>query len=132
MDNVQPSTYSYASRQNKRYVVIQVTLKEKLIGTGSRNLVDLEKIVNDQSYKGYRLHSFSSASGYSTGLAGTVAGLAFGSDAAGIVGGDRIQVTLIFERLDFAMQVTMGNFARVPIREVPRFNVVLKKMQLRK
>ena len=31
-----PSTYSTASGKNLHYVVIQVTLKEKLIGTGLR------------------------------------------------------------------------------------------------
>ena len=29
------------------YVVLQVALKEKLIGTGSGNLSELEKVIND-------------------------------------------------------------------------------------
>lgn len=30
------------------YVVLQVVLKEKLIGTGSGNLSELEKVINDR------------------------------------------------------------------------------------
>ena len=77
------SIYSVASGDNLDYVVLQVTLKEKIIGTGSKNLSDLEKIINDQSKKGYRLHTFSTATSHSTGL----------------MGGDRIQATLVFEKI---------------------------------
>ncbi len=35
------------------YVVIQVTLKEKLLGTGSGNLSELEGVLNKQTAKGY-------------------------------------------------------------------------------
>lgn len=66
-----------------QYVVLQVSLKEKLIGTGSGNLSQLEKVINDQCKKGYRLHTCTTASAESTGL----------------LGGDRIQATLIFEKL---------------------------------
>ena len=65
------------------YVVLQVTLKEKMIGTGSGNLSELERVINNQARQGYRLHTISTAAGGS----------------AGIVGGDRIQATLVFERL---------------------------------
>ena len=34
------------------YVVLQVVLKEKLIGTGSGNLPELEKVINEQAAKG--------------------------------------------------------------------------------
>ena len=44
------------------YVVLQVVLKEKFIGTGSKNLSELEKIINDQCNKGYRLHTISTTS----------------------------------------------------------------------
>ncbi len=67
----------------QKYVVLQVTLKEKLIGTGSRNLGELENIINQQADKGYRLHTITTASAQSTGL----------------LGGDRIQATLVFERI---------------------------------
>lgn len=66
-----------------KYVVLQVTLKEKLIGTASKNLNELEDVINAQAAKGYRLHTFSTTSAHSTGLGG----------------GDRIQATMVFEKL---------------------------------
>ena len=66
-----------------QYVVLQVTLKEKLFGTGSGNLSELEKVINAQAAKGYRLHTISTASANSTGFGG----------------GDRIQATMVFEKL---------------------------------
>jgi len=80
----QESRFSTASGQNLPYVVLQVTLKEKLFGTGSGNLTDLERVINTQAAKGYCLHSMSTTN----------------SDSKGFGGGDRIQATLIFERLD--------------------------------
>ena len=65
------------------YVVLQTILKEKFFGTGSGNLDSLEKVLNEQAAKGYRLHTISTAASGSKGLAG----------------GDRIQATLIFESL---------------------------------
>lgn len=65
------------------YAVIQVVLKEALIGTGSQNLSELEVIINRQAAKGYRLHTISTTSS--------------GSKGAG--GGDRIQATMVFEKL---------------------------------
>lgn len=67
----------------QQYVVLQVTLKEKLIGTASKNLGELEKVINDQAAKGYRLHTITTASAHSTGFGG----------------GDRIQATMVFERI---------------------------------
>ena len=66
-----------------KYVVLQVTLKEKLIGSGQKNISELEKIINEQADKGYRLHTISTASAVSTGL----------------LGGDRIQAVLVFEKI---------------------------------
>lgn len=84
MDKLQQeSTYSVASGQAYQYVVLQVTLKEKLFGTGSGNLTELEKVINEQAQKGYRLHTISTANGGSKGLAG----------------GDRIQATMVFEKI---------------------------------
>ena len=77
------STYSVASGLDYQYVVLQVVLKEKLIGTGSGNLTELENVINKQAKKGYRLHTISTASSGSTGL----------------LGGDRIQATLVFEKI---------------------------------
>ena len=48
-----------------------------------RNLSELENVINAQARKGYRLHTISTASGGSSGL----------------IGGDRIQATLVFEKL---------------------------------
>lgn len=79
----QESTYSVASGKQYQYVVLQVTLKEKLFGTGSGNLTELEEVINKQAQKGYRLHTISTANGGSKGLAG----------------GDRIQATMVFEKI---------------------------------
>lgn len=77
------SSYSVASGAGLQYVVLQVTLKEKLIGTGSGNLVELEKTINAQAAKGYRLHTISTTIAHSSGIGG----------------GDRIQATMVFEKL---------------------------------
>ncbi len=82
MDKVQQeSSYSTASGNAYRYVVLQVTLKEKFLGTGSGNLTELEYVINKQAEQGYRLHTISTAGGGSRGLGG----------------GDRIQATMVFE-----------------------------------
>lgn len=65
------------------YVVLQVVLKEKLLGTGSGNLTELENVLNAQASMGYRLHTITTAS----------------SGSKGMGGGDRIQATLVFEKL---------------------------------
>ena len=78
------SIRSQASGQALPYIVYQVTLKEKFLGTGSKNLTDLEGIINHFYYQGYRLHTMSTAT----------------SDASkGFGGGDRIQATLVFEKI---------------------------------
>lgn len=51
------SSYSVASGVDKPYVVLQATLKEKLIGTGSGNLTELENVINRQAAKGYQARS---------------------------------------------------------------------------
>lgn len=66
------------------YVVLQVVLKEKLIGTGSGNLSELEKVIDAQAAKGYRLHTITTSS----------------SGSKGFLGGDRIQATMMFESLN--------------------------------
>ena len=65
------------------YVVLQVVLKEKFFGSGSGNLTELEHVINSQAALGYRLHTISTAS----------------SGSGGFGGGDRIQATMVFERL---------------------------------
>lgn len=80
---VEESSYSEASGVNYQYVVLQVTLKEKFFGTGSGNLTELESAINKQAAKGYRLHTIATSNGGSKGLGG----------------GDRIQATLVFEKV---------------------------------
>lgn len=65
------------------YVALQVILKEKLWGTGSGNLTELERAINAQASLGYRLHTISTAA----------------SGSKGFGGGDRIQATMVFEKL---------------------------------
>lgn len=67
----------------QQYVVLQVTLKEKFLGTASKNLSELEDVINTQAAKGYRLHTITTSSAHSSGLGG----------------GDRIQATMVFEKL---------------------------------
>ena len=83
VDYSDSSTFSTASGQNLQYVVLQVTLKEKFMGTGSGNLTELEAVINEQAAKGYRLHTITTSNGGSKGM----------------LGGDRIQATMVFERL---------------------------------
>ena len=66
-----------------QYVVLQVVLKEKFIGTGSGNLTELENVINEQAGKGYKLHTISTTS----------------SGSKGMLGGDSIQATLVFEKI---------------------------------
>ena len=68
----------------QNYIVLQVVLKEKLFGSGSHNLTELEGVINAQAAHGYRLHTISTAS----------------SGSKGFGGGDRIQATLVFERIE--------------------------------
>ena len=78
-------TYSTASDvEGLQYVVLQVTLKEKFLGTGSGNLSALEEVLNEQASKGYRLHTITTAS----------------AQSGGFLGGDRIQATMVFEKIN--------------------------------
>ncbi|MDE6107689.1 MAG: DUF4177 domain-containing protein [Oscillospiraceae bacterium] len=77
------STFSTASGKDLHYVVLQVTLKEKFFGTESGNLTELEDAINAQAAKGYRLHTITTSNGGSKGLGG----------------GDRIQATMVFEKI---------------------------------
>ena len=83
VDYSDSSTFSTASGKDLHYVVLQVTLKEKFLGTGSGNLTELEKVINAQASKGYRLHTIATSNGGSKGM----------------LGGDRIQATMVFEKI---------------------------------
>ena len=52
---------------------LQVILKEKLWGTGSGNLTELEKAINAQALRGYRLHTITTSASGSKGLGGVTA-----------------------------------------------------------
>ena len=67
------------------YVVIQVVLTEKFLGTGSgvASLTNLQRTINEQAAKGYRLHTISTTS----------------SGSKGFLGGDKIQATMVFEKV---------------------------------
>ena len=67
-----------AGNNGDKYVVLQVVLTEKLLGTGSGTEI------NKQAAKGYRLHTISTTS----------------SGSKGFLGGDKIQATMVFERID--------------------------------
>ena len=84
MDLSKKSSFSTASGLDYHYVVLQVTLKEKFIGTGSKNLTELESAINEQASKGYRLHTITTSNGGSKGL----------------FDGDRIQATMVFEKIE--------------------------------
>lgn len=75
-----------AGGHGDKYVVLQVVLTEKLLGTGSgtSRLTNLQAEINKQAAKGYRLHTISTTS----------------SGSKGFLGGDKIQATMVFERID--------------------------------
>jgi hypothetical protein len=84
LPSFQPAEQAITKRERPmKYVVLQVVLKEKFIGTGSANLTELEEVINRQAAKGYRLHTISTTS----------------SGSKGLLGGDRVQATLVFEEL---------------------------------
>jgi hypothetical protein len=72
-------------RAGDMYVVIQVVLTEKLLGTGSgtASLTNLQATINKQVAKGFRLHTISTTS----------------SGSKGFLGGDKIQATMVFEKV---------------------------------
>ncbi|MGJ8638247.1 MAG: DUF4177 domain-containing protein [Opitutaceae bacterium] len=67
------------------YVVQQVVLTEKFLGTGSggSSLTNLQAAINKQVAHGYRLHTISTTS----------------SGAKGFLSGDKIQATMVFEKV---------------------------------
>lgn len=69
-----------------KYVVLQVVLTEKFLGTGSgtSSLTNLQEAINKQAALGYRLHTITTSS----------------SGSKGFLGGDKIQATMVFERID--------------------------------
>ena len=71
------------SRSNGKYRVMQIVLREKFVGKGSKNFTEIEELCNQQYAQGYRLHTFAQSTANSTGLGG----------------GDRTVCNLVFERM---------------------------------
>ncbi|MBI9014764.1 MAG: DUF4177 domain-containing protein [Clostridiales bacterium] len=74
-----------SGKKGDMYKVIQVVLTEKFLGTGSgeSSLTNLQATINQHAAKGYRLHTISTTS----------------SGSKGFMGGDKIQATMIFEKV---------------------------------
>ena len=71
------------SYTNGQYRVLQVVLREKFVGKGSKNFTEIEGICNQQFAQGYRLHTFAQSTATSTGFGG----------------GDRTVCNLVFEKM---------------------------------
>ena len=67
-----------------KYRVIQIVLREKFVGKGSKNFQEIEDLCNEQYREGYRLHTFAQSTANSTGFGG----------------GDRTVCNMVFERID--------------------------------
>ena len=72
------------NHRNGKYRVMQVVLREKFGGKGSKNFTEIEDLCNEQYAEGYRLHTFAQSTATSTGIGG----------------GDRTVCNLVFERMD--------------------------------
>ena len=66
-----------------QYRVLQVVLREKFVGKGSKNFSEIEAVCNEQYASGYRLHTFAQSTAVS----------------AGFGGGDRTVCNLVFEKM---------------------------------
>ena len=68
-----------------QYRVMQIVLREKFVGKGSKNFTEIEDLCNQQFAEGYRLHTFAQSTATSQGFGG----------------GDRTVCNLVFERMNF-------------------------------
>ena len=66
-----------------KYKCIQIVLKEKFLGVGSKNTSEIEQVLNDGYAKGYRLHTCSISH----------------TDSKSLAGGDRLVATCILEKI---------------------------------
>lgn len=67
-----------------QYRVMQIVLREKFMGKGSKNFTEIEELCNEQYAQGYKLHTFAQSTSGSTGIGG----------------GDRTVCNLVFERMN--------------------------------
>ena len=72
------------NKNSGKYRVMQIVLREKFIGKGSKNFSEIEDVCNEQWDEGYRLHTFAQSTANSTGIGG----------------GDRTVCNLVFERIN--------------------------------
>ena len=87
MDNVIGSFNDEAGNINPgtgQYRVMQVVLREKIVGKGSNHYAEVKELCNQQYAEGYRLHTFAQSTAGSTGIGG----------------GDRTVCNLVFERMN--------------------------------
>ena len=66
-----------------QYRVMQIVLREKFVGKGSKNFREIEDLCNQQYAEGYRLHTFAQSTAQSSGFGG----------------GDRTVCNLVFEKM---------------------------------
>ena len=76
--------YDKINNGKGKYRVMQILLREKFIGKGSKNFKEIEDLCNQQYEEGYRLHTFAQSTAGSTGFRG----------------GDRTVCNLVFERIN--------------------------------
>lgn len=67
-----------------QYRVMQIVLREKFVGKGSKNFTEIEEVCNQQYAEGYRLHTFAQST----------------ANSAGFGGGDRTVCNLVFEKIN--------------------------------
>ena len=68
---------------NGKYRIMQIILREKFVGKGSKNFIEIEQLCNEQHEQGYKLHTFAQSTATSTGFGG----------------GGRTVCNLVFERI---------------------------------
>ena len=66
-----------------QYRVMQIVLREKFVGKGSKNFKEIEDLCNEQYAQGYKLHTFAQSTAMSSGMGG----------------GDRTVCNLVFEKM---------------------------------
>lgn len=80
--------------EKQKYIVVQVTIKDKFLKNEAKNLKELEDIINSYADQGYRLHTCATdvnqGVGFSTGGNSNI--------GIGMMGSTKIRATLVFER----------------------------------
>lgn len=66
-----------------QYVVLQSVLNAKLVGGSLKSIPELERTINSQASKGYRLHTLTTAS----------------ANGSGVTRDGKVQVIMVFEKM---------------------------------